>query len=221
MITDKELCELLISALDNKYSNVDIIALEKKILWHWRHIKNSTEPFLYNIKSTDLESDIHNQVKTMYLIENDWSQCVSFPSPLFTIHKTVYGYTNPHEFIRSTDTVVDYKKDIQVEIVGILPRLNELERISCQLLPCLKNGNTIIQSHFLAHMISSIIRIHPFQDGNGRLARMYTYYALKTWGKPYFIIPKVRNDQSWKNALGLAIDGKINDLAELIKLRIN
>lgn len=59
----------------------------------------------------------------------------------------------------------------------------------------------------LAHVFGSVIRVHPFEDGNGRTARLFAFYALKCWGRPLFPIPKVRNDSSWKVAMDSAVAG--------------
>ncbi|HVV74145.1 MAG TPA: Fic family protein, partial [Verrucomicrobiae bacterium] len=57
------------------------------------------------------------------------------------------------------------------------------------------------------HIFGSLIRIHPFEDGNGRTARLFAFYALRCWGLPLFPIPKIRNDRKWKLALGCAVGG--------------
>ncbi len=50
---------------------------------------------------------------------------------------------------------------------------------------------------------------YSFEDGNGRTARLFAFYALQCWGLPLFQIPKVHNDLGWKSAMDAAVVGDV------------
>ncbi len=63
------------------------------------------------------------------------------------------------------------------------------------------------QSQALANCYAEIIRLHPFKDGNGRIARIIIEFFLTRWRYEMVIIPKVRNDIAWKKSLTPALKG--------------
>ena len=67
-----------------------------------------------------------------------------------------------------------------------------------------------------AQIISELIRIHPYPDGNGRVARMTVNLAFRKWSLPYVAIPKVRNSERWKSALHKGITGDWSSAREFL-----
>jgi len=73
---------------------------------------------------------------------------------------------------------------------------------------------------FLAELFAALIRVHPFQDGNGRTARMLIQYCLRYWENGYIVVPKVRNIKHWKKNLDESVQGKFSRLGEFFTQRI-
>lgn len=59
----------------------------------------------------------------------------------------------------------------------------------------------------------SVTRIHPFSDGNGRTARLFTNLMLRRYGLPYVFVPKVDNIKEMRTVLRAADMG---DMAPMI-----
>ncbi len=66
-------------------------------------------------------------------------------------------------------------------------------------------------SSFLAQLHHKFIVIHPFDDGNGRIARLWINYVLLRWGYPPLVI-KSEDKRNYFAALQRADHGNINAL---------
>ena len=60
-----------------------------------------------------------------------------------------------------------------------------------------------------------IVAIHPFRDGNGRIARCILNYVFRYFGLPYVIIPVEARDR-YLNVLEAANQGNLQLLVDLI-----
>lgn len=60
-----------------------------------------------------------------------------------------------------------------------------------------------------------ITRIHPFTDGNGRVARLYLNFVVRRRGLPYVSLPKVGNDQPMNDVLKAADAGDLDPAVRL------
>jgi fido (protein-threonine AMPylation protein) len=145
------------------------------------------------------------------MIEKVWVKNLP-QAPIATIHRFVFGKTVADGALRKSEFVLDFGGVPPTSPQQIAAALFELELQTERLLPALVGSATREKAVFLAHLFSSIIRVHPFEDGNGRVARFTVLLALRYWNLPYVMVPKVRNDKSWKEALELAIHGNIGNL---------
>lgn len=162
--------------------------------------------------------DINNQVVLLALIDRYWSNPPKLDTPLITLHTSSFGRTAPA--FRMTDHVEDFGAEVPTSKSEIRARLDELERLCRQSVRCMGGSRLEDKALMLAHIFGSLIRIHPFEDGNGRTARLFAFYALRCWGLPLFPIPKVRNDLGWKTAMDSAVAGDALKLRDQLYRRM-
>jgi len=164
-------------------------------------------------------ADVANQVILLLLIERFWAPGAVLALPLQTIHSALFGLNGAKDF-RTEIEVEDFDGTVRTAVKEVCARLDEIERFAHVFTPRLRHENREAQAMFLAYIFASVIRIHPFPDGNGRTARLFVQYALRCWGLPFLPLPKVRNDPRWKLALSAAIEGDVTPLAEQFKVRM-
>ncbi len=70
-----------------------------------------------------------------------------------------------------------------------------------------RDGDLSAQLRLAGRVFSRLVHIHPFPDGNGRVARLLANWALRSWDLPYVAIPKVKNDRAWHADLERAMLG--------------
>lgn len=68
----------------------------------------------------------------------------------------------------------------------------------------------------VAKSYHEITRIHPFEDGNGRSARLFVALLLRRYGLPHIIIPKVVNAKETRTALRAADMGDLDPLTQMM-----
>lgn len=212
--------EVVWQAIRNKYSALELAEFVEYFEQAWRSSEatmNRDELLSLTRAPKDAREDVGNQVVVLQLIERYWRSDANLKRPLATIHALASGEGNE---VRTSDAVEDFDGVIPTSVDEIGSRLDELERVAEALVGRLREASSVAQTAFLAHMFAAIIRIHPFPDGNGRTARIFVQYALRCWGLPFVIVPKVRNDVTWRTALVAAIGGSIGPLAEQFMLRI-
>ena len=62
-----------------------------------------------------------------------------------------------------------------------------------------------------------LVSIHPFLDGNGRVARVVYNLIFRRYGYPYVLLPKTENDKEMWQGLQLANKGDLSKLIDLSK----
>jgi Fic/DOC family len=219
----KELYISIVSAaLLNKYQDASPSEVARLVSTTFDADANSSEiDLIAQLRPIEnFADDVNNQVALLMLIELYWSIPPKLEEPLVTLNKASFGLkTEP--VLRSVDEVEDFGGKVPVSYKEISPRLDELETLCKHTLHHLRESPPREKALMLAYIYGSIIRIHPFADGNGRTARLFVFYALRCWGLPLFPIPKVRNNQAWKSAMEKALTGEISELTRQLLMRIS
>ena len=70
---------------------------------------------------------------------------------------------------------------------------------------------------FISYVYHTITRIHPFEDGNGRTARLLVNLFLRRHCLPHIIIPKVDNEDQMRQTLRAADLGDMKPLEKFMK----
>lgn len=164
--------------------------------------------------------DIFNQAIVLNLIERFWR--VRPPKrPIETLHAAISGKIETGSIRRTKVYVPDFggaPPSTPSDVAILLP---ELELFAERLVLPLSDASLSARAEFLAHMFSAIIRIHPFEDGNGRAARYFVQLCTMAWTQTFIPIPKLMNDKRWASALRAAVDGNTAGLAGEFRRRLS
>lgn len=212
---------IIFEAINGKYPNVgeyQILQVVTKTHNQISNVKKLQELLTKNRIIKTADDDINNQVLALFTIEKftDSPQLVS--NPVLFLHKVIYAQ-DADLMKRKTAYVEDYPDEL-LNLSQIDGRFMELELL-VKVLALTPQPTIKVASYLLAHIYATIIRIHFFKDGNGRVARYTILYLLKRWKLNFIAIPKVRNDLSWKKALINAIQGDISPFASILETRLN
>ncbi len=164
------------------------------------------------------EDDIHNQMVVLALLALHPREALTTSTPVREVHRLVHGVSD-RATRRYSPAVEDFDAPLPTALDELPQRMDEFERgvlVMARATPSEDAG----AAWMLAHVLSGVIRIHYFEDGNGRTARLVCQYLLRCWGRPLLPIPKVRNDPAWKAALSSAMEGNIALLACEIEARM-
>lgn len=214
-----ELTLLVGAAIENKYGNVSQLEVQALVERALDAIgSEGTEIGLKRLCGSpkDVVTDVKNQVVGIVMIERIWRRSVPKRSMVEEIHSVVLGASQSLIRYRDSMFVLDFGGQVATPVAEIPVRLEKLNRILTQKMDSYYTRTLTAQAEFLARLFAELIRIHPFEDGNGRTARMLVLYCLRRWGRPYIVIPKVRNEPNWKSALIMSMKGQEAELARLL-----
>lgn len=211
----------VIEAIEGKYHAIDVGQLAQEVeaaLLRLSKVTSLDELMEARREVRDAVDDINNQVAALIAISQFSDARPLRENPLTFLHRIVFA-AEPSETRRRGARVSDFPDDVPTDVSEASARFEELEAVvgAMALAPvdCFD-----VAAPLLAHVFAAVVRIHPFEDGNGRVARFAVQFLLMKWGMDLLPLPKVRNDPEWKRALECAIRGDLEALSEQIHMRL-
>ena len=153
------------------------------------------------------ESDIRNLNKII-LKEPFWKPAQT-PDGQATREQIIPGEykTSPNNVITATGELFEFASPADVPI--------KMQALVTWLEDSLQNFNELNLLGLLAKLHHDFVLIHPFDDGNGRVARMLVNYVLMRLGYPPIIVPTERK-KDYLTALRLADAGDLIELENFL-----
>lgn len=123
-------------------------------------------------------------------------------------------YRNHHVRLKSSSLIPSFPYAIQVDMRDfegwVIKRQKEIDKNS---------KDKIIE--FVALVYHKITKIHPFEDGNGRTARLFISLILRKYDLPYIFIPKSNKIRIMRETLQEADRGNFEPLIVFFENLLN
>jgi fido (protein-threonine AMPylation protein) len=115
------------------------------------------------------------------------------------------NYRDHHVRLTSSALIPSFPYSIQADMRDLNDWLSKRQK-------AIKKSDLNEVVEFVARTYHKINRIHPFEDGNGRTARLFINLILRKYELPYIFIPKSNKIQLMKQTLRDADKGDIKPL---------
>lgn len=214
--------DLVYAAIEEKYGSRtldDVRRIVSDAVFLFRQTSSELQLLQCTAATSNFHSDVINQALCLYAIEEYWRFKLPKQGFVLTVHAVTYGMRIADVRMRIESFVPDFGGTVPWDCGKIGEGLNAIEKLLSTVWT-LGGATPATKGMFLADVFASLIRVHPFEDGNGRTARMLVQYCLRFWGDDYIVIPKVRNSPEWKDCLDRGVNGDYQRLGGYFQARI-
>lgn len=142
---------------------------------------------------------------------------------ILRLHKTLFKYSKEQDYIAGRYRKIgvrisgaDFETANPIEIDGLMYNLN------CDIIDLLKRKDEYSNSEYINkvnQLVVRFVKIHPFQDGNGRVSRALTNFLYKKKHLPFVFINADKQREAYLDSLeeieGNHFDVVDNDLTAL------
>lgn len=202
----------IVAALKGKYEEFSESDIARLIHDEFTRMGAAPIDHIDRVEPTvDVHSDVRNHIRAYVLLDQRWSVSTSAMT-VQEIHRVVCGESAGRVTFRQSSSVPDFPGLLPTPVADIPRHTDRINRLLSGATDLVK-APISVRARFLAELFSAIVSVHPFQDGNGRTARLSIQYCVRCWGLPFVVIPKVRNDDEWRLGLIAAVDGQLDGLA--------